>query len=1123
MKRVNILAITLAPSLVCGFIDPAWSIPGTPQVQEHYSNTIIQKIGDQPSTDEAQERQEDLKLLGFYKGPIDGRLDDNSNKALREFNRAAGRKDFSDEDVLQLLKWTAEIVRSRKVPMETALSAVPQAIDAEDLAARGEEIYYKGDYAGAAEIFKQVLDLRERALGKENPFTLTSANDLAVTYKDLGRAEEAELLFLKALEARKRVLGEEHPDTVTTINLLGVLYQSQYQYADAEPYLRKALTLRRQRHGADDPATLQSANNLAVLLEAQGHYDEAEEIYLRTIEKMDVVLGKDDPETLVSINNLGFLYWSLGRFDEAEELYLRVLKARERVLEKDHPDIFYTANDLGTLYQEQGRLSDAEPLLIRALEGRKRALGEDHHETLVTANNLAGLFEQQERFDEAEALYLWTIDKKEKTLGPDSSETLTTINNLGLFYEDQGRYDEAERLLDRVIKARRLLLHKDHRDIFESAHALAGLYQSQGRFEQAEKLMLEAFDGRRKILGTEHPDTLVTANNLATLYEDMDRHAEAEPLYKQSIDVKLRTLGKDHTETLVTIDNLALLYSNSGREAEAFEVWNDALPALSGWTQKSGHDPDAQLTVPLDLQRYLSTALRSGFTTDDIGRQTFEAQGWLTFDALDKTLTDLGDRLAAEDPEAARLVRSKQDLRDDLSKLRDQYAQTYTFDGQNTALRKDLLEDIEKITKEIDRIEQVLTSQFSSLAELSVPRPLSVKEAQNLLKVGEAMIAYAISDSSLFIWFLSANNVQWTEIRNVGDRLERLTQNLKYSVNLADRTGPASDDRISAECLHQAIIPGFPDKDFNLCEANDLYRLVLQPFDVLLRDIDHLIVVPDGALEAIPFSMLTRSAPEAGQQPHWLIEDMAVTTLPTTSSLRVLRTAAQKDASAQKPYLGIAPVEFGPQRTGDAIRTGLSSLPGTLAEVRTLAEIMGSGNQGFVIKNDATEAFVKSAALSDYQVLSFATHALMSNESQLLTKGRISEPALVLASSDGTEDALLTASEAATLELNADWVLLSGCNTAAGQSDSAQGLSGLARAFFFAGARSLLVSHWSVADSSALAIMVETMRQTTGAASDDKAQALRKAMLKVMNQPGYGHPFFWAPFSLVGDNRRAGT
>jgi len=161
---------------------------------------------------------------------------------------------------------------------------------------------------------------------------------------------------------------------------------------------------------------------------------------------------------------------------------------------------------------------------------------------------------------------------------------------------------------------------------------------------------------------------------------------------------------------------------------------------------------------------------------------------------------------------------------------------------------------------------------------------------------------------------------------------------------------------------------------------------------------------------------------------------------------------------------------------------------------------------------------VKAMSLKDYRILAFATHALVAGE-----LAGLSEPALVLTPpSRGTklDDGLLTASEVAQLKLDADWVILSACNTASSDgTPGAEGLSGLAKAFFYAGSRALLVSHWPVASDAAVAIttrmLVEARKPGIG-----RAEALRRAMLALIQDeknPQYAHPYYWAPFVVVGE------
>ncbi len=201
----------------------------------------------------------------------------------------------------------------------------------------------------------------------------------------------------------------------------------------------------------------------------------------------------------------------------------------------------------------------------------------------------------------------------------------------------------------------------------------------------------------------------------------------------------------------------------------------------------------------------------------------------------------------------------------------------------------------------------------------------------------------------------------------------------------------------------------------------------------------------------------------------------------------------------------------------------MQRLPDTADELYAMANSLGADKQTVHLQLAATETNVKSADLSRYRVLAFATHGLMAGD----FKG-LAEPALVLTPPEtGTEldDGLLTASEVAQLKLNADWVILSACNTAAADgTPGAQGLSGLAKAFFYAGSRALLVSHWPVASAATVKLTTRIFKETADHPEISKAEALRRSMLALMadeKSPQYAHPAFWAPFVVVGEGNAA--
>jgi CHAT domain-containing protein len=204
------------------------------------------------------------------------------------------------------------------------------------------------------------------------------------------------------------------------------------------------------------------------------------------------------------------------------------------------------------------------------------------------------------------------------------------------------------------------------------------------------------------------------------------------------------------------------------------------------------------------------------------------------------------------------------------------------------------------------------------------------------------------------------------------------------------------------------------------------------------------------------------------------------------------------------------------------LRTALPPLPDTANELRQVAASVKADPADVILGLDATESRVKQEKLDQYRIVYFATHGLLAGDVADFAKLN-AEPALVLSLPEKPtefDDGLLTASEVAQLKLNADWVVLSACNTASGEKPGAEALSGLARAFFYAGARSLIVSNWEVETKSAVALMVGTF---TALAADPKlshGEALQKSMLAMIEDaqhPERADPKYWAPFVVVGE------
>ena len=238
----------------------------------------------------------------------------------------------------------------------------------------------------------------------------------------------------------------------------------------------------------------------------------------------------------------------------------------------------------------------------------------------------------------------------------------------------------------------------------------------------------------------------------------------------------------------------------------------------------------------------------------------------------------------------------------------------------------------------------------------------------------------------------------------------------------------------------------------------------------------------------------------------------------------VFSKKAREQAQLQQQFAMRSITEFyrGTELNTADLAERLPQLPGTKVEVEAIGKALNVAASDIKLGLAATETAVKQAKLDQYRIVYFATHGLVAGEIEQFTKTK-AEPALAFTMPDKPtelDDGLLQASEVAQLKLNADWVVLSACNTAAEDKPGAEALSGLARAFFYAGARSLIVSHWPVDDFATAQLMSATFQLHNQRPGLSHAEVLQQAMLQLLNEAQddtAAHPRFWAPFVVVGE------
>jgi CHAT domain-containing protein/tetratricopeptide (TPR) repeat protein len=727
-----------------------------------------------------------------------------------------------------------------------------------------------------------------------------------------------------------------------------------------------------------------------------------------------------------------------------------------------------------------------------------------------------------------------------------------SLNNLALLYKMQGRLAEAEPLFKRALKMREKALRAGDPDIAQSLNNLAALYRAQGRLAEAEPLYKRALSIDEKALGAEHHNVAVSLNNLAILYEAQGRLAEAEPLYKRALEIEEKVLPAGHRGIATSLGNLADLQLQLRRPAESLTLIRRATAILIklGTEDASLRGADGRGEIMRNIG-YFQHHVRSAWLVNEenasegsaLRAESFRIAQWALETETASAVAQMAARVGSGITALAALVRERQDLQTRWQITNKQLSAALSLSpdrraGADERARKQISE-IDARTAEIDKR---LKAEFPDFLALARPDPLSIEDTAQLLHPDEALVLLLAGHAEeTFVWALTREGAAWQRIP-LGEKV------------LADKV-KAMRQGLDLQDVKRAVQSG---ELFDLGLAHDLYKMLLGPVADLIDDRRHLLIVPSGVLTGLPFHLLVMEPPATpnpnGQQLQtyrdaaWLIRRHAVTVLPSVSSLSALRVLA-KGGQAAKPMIGFgdpvlgqpaAPAQpaqvaarsatktraygsywHGTHADLEALRMGLAALPETASELRAVARRLGAAESDIKLGPAASETTVKGTDLSVYRVVYFATHGLVGGEIASLA-----EPALALTiPKEPTEldDGLLTASEVAQLKLNADWVVLSACNTAAGDKPGAEALSGLARAFFYAGARALLVSHWQVDSESAVRLTTSTFDALKNDPAIGRAEALRRAMLAMIEDPSNpwnAYPDYWAPFSIVGEGGR---
>jgi CHAT domain-containing protein/Tfp pilus assembly protein PilF len=815
-----------------------------------------------------------------------------------------------------------------------------------------------------------------------------------------------------------------------------------------------------------------SLNTIGNVYNDQGDYYEALKYYFKTLEIIEELGNKKKIASVM--NNIGNAYYRQGNYNQSLQYHLKSLKLREEI--NDKYSIAVSFNNIGNIYSSQGNYTQALEYYLRSLELYEQV--NNKYEISNPVTNMGIIHTHHGNFSQA-LDYLHRALKITEETGNKQGMAMV-LNTIGAIHYHQGNYSKA---LDHHFNSLKISEEINDKDEISNACVEIGLvYKSQGKYTEAMEYFHRSLKIREE--NGDKQGIAITLNNIGEIYASQGDHSSALDYLSRASGLASQTnsldalwyilltsgsshmaLGnldlarKDYLDSINTIEQLRLLTSGPASDQQLF-FQNRVAPYY------------ALVSVLINSKDYHKAFLFAE-----------RAKARVLLDQLQNSKLDLTTHMSNKEIQQDRILTSE------LITLNTKLSMESQKTKSNQVLVAELKAKREKARLEYEAFQSKLYIAHPAIRlQRGTIQPISFDETSSLIDNKSAIMEYVVTKDSTYLFLLT----QPTEEKGKS-QLDVFT--IKISSKELDKKISDFHRKVSTRDLAVRR------------PAQDLYNLLIKPAENKLKGITKLCIVPDGSLWDLPFQALDRNGN------NWMIEDFSISYAPSLSALREMRKKKSTLSTEGAELLAFGNPKIS-AITSQKVRSlyrdeKFAPLPHAEKEVVTLGKLYGKAKSKIMIGAEAREEIAKTEA-GKYRIIHFATHGILDDNSPMYSR-------LMLTSEDGSkEDGMLEAWEIMRMNLNADLVVMAACETARGKVSAGEGVIGMSWATFVAGVPATVVSQWKVDSEATSEMMIEFHKQIRKKKS--KAEALREASIKIMKS-GLDHPYYWAGFIIVGDER----